>query len=235
VNFTDSAAAVAPSIAAQPASQTVTEGQTASFSVAATGTAPLSYQWGRNGTVISGATASSYTTQATSAATVAPSITTQPTSQTVTAGQKASFSSAGGDPTSDTPSTHWKETFNSCMSNAKHNADHALVAFKQQQAKALQNWAKNGLLGGAAKGAYWGARIGLLESGTWQAVLFGGVMGAYVGGSLSAGGTFIGGSIWQDHQLSNYMKRTYQPFLQQAVMSCAAQANTTPPAPPPHP
>jgi len=64
--LTVTAAAVAPSITAQPASQTVTAGQTAPFSVAATGTAPLSYQWSKNGTAISGATASSYTTQATS-------------------------------------------------------------------------------------------------------------------------------------------------------------------------
>jgi hypothetical protein len=54
-----------PSITTQPASQTVTAGQSASFSVAATGTAPLSYQWQKNGGVISGATSSSYTTPAT--------------------------------------------------------------------------------------------------------------------------------------------------------------------------
>ena len=41
--------AVAPSITLQPASQTVIAGQTASFSVAATGTAPLSYQWMKSG------------------------------------------------------------------------------------------------------------------------------------------------------------------------------------------
>ena len=57
---------VAPSIATQPASQTVTARQTASFSVAATGTAPLSYQWQKNGVNIVGATAASYTTPATS-------------------------------------------------------------------------------------------------------------------------------------------------------------------------
>jgi hypothetical protein len=59
---------VAPSITTQPASQTVTAGQTASFSVAATGTVPLSYQWRKNGTAISGATSSSYTTPATTSA-----------------------------------------------------------------------------------------------------------------------------------------------------------------------
>ena len=57
-----------PSIAMQPANQTVTVGQTATFSVTATGTAPLSYQWQKNGSNISGAASASYTTPATTAA-----------------------------------------------------------------------------------------------------------------------------------------------------------------------
>src|SRR5205807_2501481 len=113
---------VPPSITTQPASQTVTAGQTATFTVAATGTAPLSYQWQKNGSPI-GANSASYTTPATSTddngaqftvvvsnsagsatsnaatltvnpAPVPPSITTQPASQTVTAGQTATFSVA---------------------------------------------------------------------------------------------------------------------------------------------
>src|SRR6266481_4854649 len=113
----------APSITAQPAGQTVTVGQTATFTVVATGSAPLTYQWKKNSAAIAGATSSSYTTPATmssdsgaqfsvvvsnasgsatssaamltvSAASVAPSITTQPASQTVTAGQTAMFSVA---------------------------------------------------------------------------------------------------------------------------------------------
>ncbi|HUI60283.1 MAG TPA: immunoglobulin domain-containing protein, partial [Steroidobacteraceae bacterium] len=55
----------APTITTQPQNQTVTVGATAMFTVAATGTAPLSYQWSKNGTAISGATSSSYTTPAT--------------------------------------------------------------------------------------------------------------------------------------------------------------------------
>jgi hypothetical protein len=116
--LTVTAAAVAPSITAQPANRTVTAGQTASFSVTATGTAPLTYQWKKNGAVISGATSSSYTTPATavsdndaqftvtvtnsvsSAASAAatltvnvpPSITTQPVSRAVNVGQTATFS-----------------------------------------------------------------------------------------------------------------------------------------------
>src|SRR6266566_95904 len=121
--LTVSAAAVAPSITMQPANQTVTTGQTAMFSVAATGTAPLAYQWNKNNVAIGGANSSSYATPATtssdngarftvvvsnaagsstssaatltvSAAAVAPSITMQPANQTVTTGQTAMFSVA---------------------------------------------------------------------------------------------------------------------------------------------
>ncbi len=63
--LTVNAAAVPPSITTQPASQTVTAGQAATFSVLAAGTAPLTYQWRKNGANISGATAASYTTPAT--------------------------------------------------------------------------------------------------------------------------------------------------------------------------
>jgi hypothetical protein len=49
-------------ITVQPLSQTVPIGQTATFAVTATGTAPLSYQWSENGSAILGATGASYTT-----------------------------------------------------------------------------------------------------------------------------------------------------------------------------
>jgi hypothetical protein len=131
--LTVTAAPVAPSITTQPASQTVTAGQTATFTVAATGTATLTYQWNKNGTAITGATSTSYTTPATTssdngaqfAATVtnslgnvtsstatltvnvAPSITTQPANQTVNAGQTATFTVAA---TSTTTLTYqWKK------------------------------------------------------------------------------------------------------------------------------
>ena len=54
-------AAVAPTITAQPAALAVTEGDGATFSVSASGSAPLSYQWKRGGADIAGATASTYT------------------------------------------------------------------------------------------------------------------------------------------------------------------------------
>jgi glucose/arabinose dehydrogenase len=51
----------APHITAQPADKTVTVGQPATFTVAASGIAPLSYQWRRDGGDLSGATEASYT------------------------------------------------------------------------------------------------------------------------------------------------------------------------------
>ena len=110
----------APAIVTQPASTTVAVGSTASFSVTASGTAPLTYQWSKNAAAISGATSATYTTPATvagdngstfsvvvsnSAGTAtstnatltvssptAPAITSQPSNATVTVGATASFS-----------------------------------------------------------------------------------------------------------------------------------------------
>lgn len=123
---------VAPSITTQPAGVAVNQGQPANLSVVATGTAPLSYQWKKDGTSLSGSTGStfgiastqpgdagSYTvvvsngagTATSNAATlsvvVPPSITTQPTSLTLNQGQTASFSVVA---TGTTPlSYQWKK------------------------------------------------------------------------------------------------------------------------------
>ncbi len=110
--------AVAPSISVQPANVTVTQPNSATFSVTASGTTPLSYQWRRNGVAISGAISSSYvlnptsgaadngaqysvvvsniagnvtSTSATLTVNVTPSITTQPASTTVNAPNQATF------------------------------------------------------------------------------------------------------------------------------------------------
>src|ERR1700722_7154503 len=61
-NTKDNGASAAPSITTQPVSADVTVGQTATFFVATTGTAPFSYQWQKNNTAISGGTSSTYTT-----------------------------------------------------------------------------------------------------------------------------------------------------------------------------
>jgi len=114
-------AAIAPSIATQPADVSVVSGSTATFSVVANGSDPLSYQWRKDGVAIPDATASSYTTQATTdgddgsifsivisnaggeaisedatldvtAVVVAPTITIQPANATVNVEQPATFS-----------------------------------------------------------------------------------------------------------------------------------------------
>jgi Immunoglobulin I-set domain/PQQ enzyme repeat len=58
----------APSIAVQPSDQNVVPGQTATFTVTATGATPLQYQWQTGGASIAGANAASFTTRATTAA-----------------------------------------------------------------------------------------------------------------------------------------------------------------------
>lgn len=108
-----------PAITQQPSNQSVTAGQTATFTVVATGTAPLTYQWQKGSTNV-GTNSPSYTTPATmsadndskfqvvitnsagtatsSAATLTvtavattPSITQQPVNTTVNLGQTATF------------------------------------------------------------------------------------------------------------------------------------------------
>ena len=112
---------IAPSIANNVAtSVSVIEGQPASFSVVASGSAPLVFQWRRGGAAIAGATSATYTIAATTLAdngaifdvvvtnaagtatsapftltvtarVVAPSIATQPQSQSVRAGNPVTF------------------------------------------------------------------------------------------------------------------------------------------------
>ncbi len=107
----------APTITSEPTAQTVCAGQPVEFTVAATGTPPLTYQWLKDGGEIGGATAATYTisaaastdagaysaTVANSCGTVtsraaaltvgtAPTITAQPASQAAVAGSSATFS-----------------------------------------------------------------------------------------------------------------------------------------------
>ncbi len=108
-----------PTITAQPQSLVLTAGSQATFTVTATGTAPLSYQWRKGGISIPGAIAYSYTIASTATgdsgsydavvsnaagtvpsavatlqvnpAPVGPAITAQPQSLVLTAGSQATF------------------------------------------------------------------------------------------------------------------------------------------------
>ena len=131
---------VAPVITANPQSVTANAGDTASFTVAASGTAPISYAWRKDGTFITGnGTASTATLvltnvassdganydcvvsnsagSATSAAAaltvtaIAPTITTSPVSATVLSSATVSFTVAA---TGTSPFTYvWRKEWNS--------------------------------------------------------------------------------------------------------------------------
>jgi formylglycine-generating enzyme required for sulfatase activity len=121
VAVTVNTALVAPAITTYPADQSVVAGNAASFSVVATGSAPLSYQWKLNGSSV-GSNSASYTSSSSlavgsypvtvtvtnaagsvtsnaatltvTAAPVAPSITTQPSAQSVTVGDPVTLTVA---------------------------------------------------------------------------------------------------------------------------------------------
>jgi hypothetical protein len=123
---------IIPSITTQPASQIVCQGANVTFSVVATGTTPLSYQWRKDGVSISAATTSTYTrsnvqttdmgnysvvvnntcgpTTSTAAALTVntpPAITAQPQSQTVAVNASVTLSvTASGSPA---PSYLWQK------------------------------------------------------------------------------------------------------------------------------
>jgi hypothetical protein len=107
---------VPPAVTTHPASQTITAGQSVTFTVGVSGTTPFSYQWRRNGSDIAGANAASYqiasvnsshageytvlvsnvagsafSNGATLTVNVPPAVTTHPASQTITAGQSVTF------------------------------------------------------------------------------------------------------------------------------------------------
>lgn len=131
--------ASAPTITTQPASTTVAAGQAATFSVSASGKGTLTYQWRKGGSSISGATASSYTTPATTSGdngatfdvvvsnakgsttsaaatltvTAAPTVTftTQPANASVSAGSTATFLVAATC-SSGSPTFQWQKSTN---------------------------------------------------------------------------------------------------------------------------
>ena len=141
----DAPDAVATFLMQQPADLSVASGQPASFSVAAGGTAPLAYQWQRNGADIAGATAASYSiattaptdtgavfravvsnvagsatsNMATLTVTTSPpvlTITPQPASISVVAGTSASFT-VGGTCSAGTLQIQWQRVVGSTFAD----------------------------------------------------------------------------------------------------------------------
>jgi hypothetical protein len=143
------AAAVIPSITAQPISQTVTAGSPVTFSVTATGTPAPTFQWKKGDVAISGATNASYTIQsvatsdagsysvtatstagtvtstaATLSVNVPPSITTAPVSQTATAGTGVTFTAV----VAGTPAPTYQWSKGGVAINGATNASFAIAA-----------------------------------------------------------------------------------------------------------
>jgi pectin methylesterase-like acyl-CoA thioesterase len=129
-NVTVTASPIAPVFTTQPSVVTVAAGTSASFTVTTYGSAPLTYQWQKNGAAIAGATSATFTIASpqpgdaasytvvvqngagsvTSSAAVltvntAPAITSQPAGSTLAIGQAASFAvTATGTPA---PTYQW--------------------------------------------------------------------------------------------------------------------------------
>ena len=158
---------VPPSITQQPLSQTVYVGSNVLFTAAATGTAPLSWQWEFNGTAISGATDSMFTlvsvitnkaghysimitnflgsiTSQEAVLTVldaAPAITVQPPSQTVHSGSDVTFTASA---TGSLPLS-WQWRFNAVAILDATNSSLALGSVGASQAGAYSVVVSNAL------------------------------------------------------------------------------------------
>ena len=119
VNFTITTGCATPIVTGQPSAQNVCAGQPASFTITATGQAPLSYQWRKNTVNIGGATNATYSILSVSPGDVGnydcvvtntcgnatsnsaalsigttPVFTQQPANQTVNVGDSATFTTA---------------------------------------------------------------------------------------------------------------------------------------------
>jgi hypothetical protein len=142
---------VAPAVTLQPQAAAADDGQPATFTIAASGTAPLTYQWYRDGQIVPGATSASYaigavglqddgaqytvvvgnsggavTSQSAvlTVVPVAPTLTTQPQAQMVLEGATATFTSvaAGSAP------LHFQWRKNSVAISGANNASYVTPA-----------------------------------------------------------------------------------------------------------
>jgi len=108
-----------PVITTQPRSQTVSAGQTATFTVGTTFSLPLYYQWRKDGADIAGATGASYTTTATTANDTGEVFTV------VISNDKGSVTSSNATLTAVMPYQSWQLQYFGCTNcpQADPNAD----------------------------------------------------------------------------------------------------------------
>ena len=159
--------ATAPTISSQPASLSVASGAAASFSVTASGSGTLGYQWRKGGSAISGATSASYAiaaaatsdagsydvivsnaagsvtssaatlTVTTTSSSTAPAISTQPLSQTVASGASATFTVVA---TGTAPLSYQWQKDGSAIANATAAASFLATLSTSQQSSVQLSW-----------------------------------------------------------------------------------------------
>ena len=118
---------VAPAIATQPASVTVNAGQTATFTIVATGTPSPSYQWRKNGTAISGATSAFYTTPVTIPADTGASFSVVLTNSAATITSNAAVLTVNTASTAPFPIGVWLQH---ALGNMRNNGQYDSVNYK---------------------------------------------------------------------------------------------------------
>ncbi len=168
-------APVAPAIESAPVAATVTAGQTASFTVTASGSAPLAYQWLREGAVIDGATSPGFTTAALaladSGARYAVRVTNAAGSVTSAAAALTVVAAPAGPQIAEQPL--------SVGAVAGATAEFRVVA--TGTAPLSYQWRRNGIdIAGAVADSYTTPALGLADSGAVYSVRVGNAVGSIV-------------------------------------------------------
>lgn len=176
------AAAVAPVITAPPASRTIVAGQSTTFAVTATGTAPLTYQWLKAGVPLNGATGSSFTlaaatssdagTYAVTVANSAGSVTSAPATLTVTTATTTptvpAVPTAPTAPTATAPQIITSPS--ATVAAVGQSATFAVTA--SGTAPLTYQWRKNGFaISGATTSTYALAAVQPSDAGSYAAVV----------------------------------------------------------------
>ena len=148
----------APTITTQPANASVNAGQTATFSVVATGSGTLGYQWRKNGTDITGATSSSYTTPATITADNGAQFTVVVSNAFGSVTSTAATLTVAAPPLTGT----WGPT--QSLEDASQHADDASVAINRETGDGVVVWVQS--VDGVVEGVY--ANVYDADTNAWS-------------------------------------------------------------------
>jgi len=148
---------VRPVITAQPQSTTIAVSQTATFTVQASGSSPLQFQWSRTGASIAGATGASYTTSPASVSDNGASFTV------VVSNSAGSVASSAATLTVNAPPTIATEPADAAVPNSQM-ATFSVIA--NGTAALSYQWRRNGAaIGGAVSGSHTTASVSPSDDG----------------------------------------------------------------------